>query len=316
MSLVIFNQYARSTFQELLAQNIALFNAATKGALLLRSASNDGNFSEETLYARISGLVRRRNVAASDAVTAVDIDMLTKNSVKVAAGTPPVNIDPHYWSWIQRSPEEAGVVLGKQLAEDMLADMLSVGIKANVAALANVGATVVHDGTAGVASFTSLNSGAALYGDRSNALVAWIMTGKSYHDLIGNALTNTQMLFTFGTVNVAQDGLGRPFVVTDAAELAYTSSGQKYRVLGLPAGAVLIEQNPDYLENVQTSNGSENIKRTFQAEWTYNLALKGFAWDKTNGGACPSNAALATGTNWDKYATSVKDLSGVIVNVQ
>jgi len=84
----------------------------------------------------------------------------------------------------------------------------------------------------------------------------------------------------------------------------------------LAQGAVLIEQNPDYLENMSTTNGAENIKRTWQAQWSYNVGLKGYAWDKTNGGASPTNAALATGSNWDRYATSVKDLAGILVNSQ
>jgi hypothetical protein len=61
-------------------------------------------------------------------------------------------------------------------------------------------------------------------------------------------------------------------------------------------------------------NGDENITRSWQAQWSYNVGLKGFAWDKTAGGHSPSNAALATGTNWDRFATETKDLAGVIVN--
>jgi hypothetical protein len=67
---------------------------------------------------------------------------------------------------------------------------------------------------------------------------------------------------------------------------------------------------------VEITNGNENISRTWQAQWSFNLGLKGFAWDKTNGGKSPTTAALTTGTNWDKFATSNKDLPGVLVNTQ
>jgi hypothetical protein len=63
--------------------------------------------------------------------------------------------------------------------------------------------------------------------------------------------------------------------------------------------------------NVETRNGDENIRRTQQSEWTYNLSLKGYKWDETNGGASPSDAALGTGTNWDKQATDIKNTAGV-----
>lgn len=313
-NLKVFNQYAYTAFLELLSYNVQLFNAATKGGLVLRGGNNQGDYADVALYSRISGLIRRRDAYGSGAVTAKDLAMLQQTSVKVAAGTPPVNITPHWWQWIQRSPDEAGVVLGKQMAEDTLADMVSVAIKSYVAAITNVGASNVSDGTASNMTLDALNTGASLFGDRAQDINCWVIHSKPMFNLFGASLTNTAKLFLFGTVQVLNDGFGRPFVVTDQPDLVYTSAGTKYHTLGLASGGVLIEQNPDYLDNIQTLNGDENITRTWQAQWTYNVGLKGFAWDKTNGGHSPSNAALATGTNWDQYATSIKDLSGVIVN--
>lgn len=315
-TLKVFNQYAYTTMLELIAQNIQLFNAATRGGITLRAANNQGDYSDIALYQRISGLIRRRDAYGSGAVTAKELTMLQSTSVKVAAGTPPVNIDPHWWQWIMRSPEEAGVVLGKQLAEDTLADMLNTAMKSFLAATLNVGATVVYDGTAGTPTLNVLQKGAALFGDRAQDIACWVMHSKSAFDIFDVALTNAAKLFMFGSVNVVQDGFGRPFVISDMPDLPYTSSGQKYHIAGLIPGGILVEQNPDYTENVQTTNGDENIQRTYQAQWTYNLGLKGYAWDKTNGGHSPSNAALGTGTNWDQFATSIKDLAGVVINVQ
>ncbi|MNO64399.1 hypothetical protein D3C76_551270 [compost metagenome] len=58
-------------------------------------------------------------------------------------------------------------------------------------------------------------------------------------------------------------------------------------------------------------NGKERIETTIQTDYTFGLGLKGYTWDVTNGGKSPSNAALATGTNWDKTASSIKDTAGV-----
>lgn len=313
-TLKVFNQYLYTSYLELLNFNVQLFNAATKGGLTLTTAANQGDYADKTLYQRISGLVRRRNAYGTGSVSEKELTMLQETSVKIAAGTPPVNITPHWWQWIQRSPEEAGVVLGKQLAEETLVDMVAAAIKALTAALTNVGATVVSDGTAGNMTLQKLLTGAALFGDRAQNIACWVTHSKPMFDLWGNSLTNGAVLFKFGDVQIQQDGFGRPFVITDQVDLAYTSSGQKYHTLGLVPGAVLVEQNNDYLDNLQTTNGDENIKRTWQAQWTYNLGIKGFAWDKTNGGASPNNAAIATGTNWDKFATETKDLAGILVN--
>jgi hypothetical protein len=49
-----------------------------------------------------------------------------------------------------------------------------------------------------------------------------------------------------------------------------------------------------------------------QVDYSFGLALKGYSWDSVNGGKSPTDAELATGTNWDKVATDIKHTAGVI----
>ena len=314
--LAVFSEYAYSTMTEMQDQQIGLFNAATRGGLVLQSGSHQGDYSDEAMWAKISGLVRRRNAYGSGTVAEKVLEHLTETSVKVAAGTPPVRIDPGMMKWIQRSPEEAGVVVGKQMAEDSIADMLNTAVLVYAAAIGQV-ANVVYDHSAtGPMSLIALNKGAAKFGDRAGAIVAWVMHSKSAFDIYGEALTNANRLFVFGNVRVIEDGFGRPLVVTDSPNLITAGTPDTYAALGLTPGAVLVSQNGDFTDNVETKNGDENITRTYQAEWSYNVGIQGFAWDKTNGGKSPTNAALGTATNWDRYATSDKDLAGVLVKAQ
>lgn len=314
--LAVFSEYAYSTMTEMQDQQIGLFNAATRGGLVLQSGNHQGDYSDEAMWAKISGLVRRRNAYGSGTVAEKVLEHLTETSVKVAAGTPPVRIDPGMMKWIQRSPEEAGVVVGKQMAEDSIADMLNTAVLVYAAAIGQV-ANVVYDHSAtGVMSLVALNKGAAKFGDRAGAIVAWVMHSKSAFDIYGEALTNANRLFVFGNVRVIEDGFGRPLVVTDSPNLITAGTPDTYAALGLTPGAVLVSQNGDFTDNVETKNGDENIIRTYQAEWSYNVGIQGFAWDKTNGGKSPTNAALGTATNWDRYATSDKDLAGVLVKAQ
>ena len=125
-----------------------------------------------------------------------------------------------------------------------------------------------------------------------------------------NNLANAENLFKYETINVIRDPFGRLMIQTDSANLVASTV---YRILGLVNGAIMVQQNGDWMANTETKNGDENILRTWQAEWSYNLAIKGFAWDKTNGGKSPTDAALLTSTNWDKYATSNKDTAGVVI---
>ena len=66
------------------------------------------------------------------------------------------------------------------------------------------------------------------------------------------------------------------------------------------------------MTNLETSNGKERIVTTFQADFTFGLALRGYAWDTTGGGKSPTDVELATGGNWQKVATSIKHTAGVI----
>lgn len=312
--LQVFTDHAYLASTEVLDQQIALFNAASQGGILLRSAGNAGDYTDEAHWKKIAGLVRRRNAYGSGTVTAKTMEHLLNTSVKVAAGTPPVEIDPGMLKWIQRSPEEAGVIIGQQLAGDTLQDMLNTALMIFVNAVTPV-TTNLHDGTAAVASLATLNTGAQKLGDRSQDINAWIMHSKCLTDIYGQALANANRLFQFGNVQVIEDGFGRPLIQTDSPSLLTTGTPDNYHICGLTSGAMVVEQNSDYTSNVDTSNGDENILRTFQAEWSYNVGIKGFAWDKANGGASPNDAALGTGTNWDRYATSHKDLAGVVIDV-
>lgn len=75
----------------------------------------------------------------------------------------------------------------------------------------------------------------------------------------------------------------------------------------------MVEQNQDFESNLVRENGTENIRNTFQAEWSYNIGLLGFSWNITNGGKAPTNTSINTPASWDRTATSVKDTAGVMI---
>lgn len=316
--LAVFSEYAYTAATEVLMQQIELFNAASRNTIVLTTKANQGDYKDEAFWKKVNGLVRRRNAYGSGAVTPVTLEHLLDTSVKVAAGTPPVQMPPSQFRWIQRNPEEAGAVVGQQLAVDMLADMLNTGIIACRTALSQV-SNVVYDGTGDTITTMNpkqLNNGSRLFGDQSQAVVAWIMHSTPIHDFYSNAIDNQNRLFEYGTVNVVSDPMGRVFVVSDSPGLVTTGTPDTYHTMGLVGGAIVVEQNDDFDDNMDTTNGDENIQRSYQAEWSYNTGVKGFAWDKTNGGKSPTDAALATATNWDRYATDDKSLAGVVVNTR
>ncbi len=316
-NMVVFDDTVTRTITEVITQQVQLFNAASNGTITLSTKRNAGDFRKMSSFAAISGLVRRRDVYASGAVNPVALAMLQEASVKVATGTPPIAFNPSQFTWIQESPEVAGVVIGEQLAMGQFQDMLNTGLKAARAAMVNVGATVNYNVTSnGTLTLNALNRGAQKFGDRAQNIRAWAMHSTPLHDLYDTSLTNTAQLFRFGDVAIREDGFGRRFIVTDSPSLygAVTSPDvTDYYTLGLVENAIVVEDNGDFFANTETSNGDENITRTYQAEWTYNLSLKGYTWDTAAGGKSPTDTEIGTGSNWDATATSVKDTAGVAV---
>lgn len=333
--LQVFSEFVYTAQREVLMQKIDLFNSASRGAIVLRVAPIQGDFHTEAFWGRIHGLVRRRNPYTNGNVAAKELVMLTDSMVKCAAGTPPINIPPSMFRWIQQNPEEGGAIIGQQLATDTLADMLNTALMATVAAMAGEPENI-FDNTGignGLATHPVFNSAQALFGDSYQDIVTWVMHSKPLFDIYADAMSNAHFLFNFGTVSVREDGFGRNFIISDSPSLvnrtsAFTplsspddldrtnlspSSAFFYDTLGLTANAVRIDQNSDFDDNVVSLNGTENISRTYQAEWSYNLGIKGFTWDRTNGSHAPNDAALATTSNWDRYATSSKSLAGVLL---
>ncbi len=312
--LVVFNTQVRTVATETVSEQVRLFNEASAGAItLVPGAENSGDISMRASFKQIAGLVRRRDVHnGANAVSASRLAQLTNNFVKVAAGTPPIVWEAAQYAWVRQNPEAAAIVIGEQLAAGMLADMLNVAISGAVAAVSNVDELTLE--TAAAPTLGDLVSGAGKFGDRMGSLAAWVLHSKTMIDLYGNAVSNGQKLFTYDTVNVIADPFGRRFVMTDCDALKDTSGGPAaYRILGLTSGAVMVEQNDDFRANIQSSNGTENIQDSYQAEWSYNLGLLGYSWKDGTGVKAPSNAAIADSGNWEKTASSNKDTAGVLI---
>jgi hypothetical protein len=315
--LAVFSEYVYMATTEVITQQTALFNENSNGTMLLRVAENAGDYSDRTFWGSTAGLVRRRNAYGTGSVAEKSLGMLVDTMVKIAAGTPPIRLDPSEMKWIQQDPATRGAALGQQLAKQTMADMVNTAVMIVTAALLGQSGTSVYDGSAvGDGKFTlaMYNEGQRLLGDTSDNVVAWLQHSHTIFDVYAANLTNAAHLFTFGNVAIRQDPFGRTIIMADLPALVnLTPTPDVYYTLGLVPGAVEIERNNDYVENTSTVNGTENITSTYQAEWSYNAGVKGFTWDKTNGGKSPTDSALGTSTNWDKIATSYKDLAGILI---
>ena len=311
----IFDEYVYTTFTETIDQQVMLFNEATRGAIILTSESNQGDYKYQAFYKAFTTQARRRDVYNKSAVTAQDLSQESLVSVKVGLGHGPFAFDVSQFSYVQRNLEEAAIAIGEQVAAATMQDKLNTAVGAARAAIVNQG-SLDYDGTSGTLDIGDLNKGAALFGDKAQDILCWVMHSKAYFDLTDAAITNTNQLFEFGTINVTTDGFGRPLVVSDIPELVISGTPDNYHTLGLVSSGIVVEDNGDFQSNTQTNNGQSNIERTWQAESTYQIQLKGYSWDVAAGGASPIDSEIFTGTNWDQVATYDKDTAGVVVRTQ
>jgi hypothetical protein len=307
----VFNEYIMPAALESLDQMTAAFNAASNGAIILSPDGFTGDFLQESFFQTLAAAQRRVDrYAANGAAAITDLTELKNATVKVAGGFGPIRYEPSQMTWLQRPTVQGIEVASRAFAEILLKDQLNTAIAALVAAI-TAQAAAVNDvsATAGITQ-AGLNNAHAKFGDASQNLVAQIMQGTTYHKLVGQNLANAAQLFQAGNVRVV-DILGKVSVVTDAPALAQAGTPNKEIILSLVSGAALVHDARDQISNVDTSNGKERIETTIQVDYTFGLGLKGYTWDVTNGGKSPTDAELATGTNWDKTATSIKHTAGV-----
>ena len=309
----VFNQYIMPAVIETLGQMVNKFNAASNGSIRLTTDGFDGDFLQESFFQAIHTAQRRVDrYAAQAAATATDLTQLKHSSVKIAGGFGPIRFEPSQLTWLNKPTAEGIEVASRNFAEALMADQLNTAILALRSAIANQ-AAVTNDvsATAGV-TYAGMNNAHAKFGDRSSDIVANVMTGAVYHKFIGQNLANAAQLFQAGNVRVI-DILGKAVVVTDAPALYVAGTPNKEYVLGLAAGAAIVYDAGDLISNIETKNGQTRIETTMQVDYTFGLGLKGYTWDEANGGKSPSNAALGTGTNWDKVASDIKNTAGVVL---
>ena len=315
-NMQVFNEYIMPATIETLGQMIDKFNAASAGSIVLSTQGFDGDFFQESFFKSIHSARRRVDrYAANGNATPTDLTQEKNVGVKVAGGFGPIRFEPSQLTWLQKPTAEGIEVASRNFAEALLQDQLNTAVAALVAAIGNNSAVVNAPATTAL-GYTVINGAHAKFGDRSMEIVANVMSGAAYHQLVGQNLSNAQRLFDASGVTVV-DILGKAVIITDAPALTVApvvspATPGKHRVLGLVPNAAIVHDAGDVISNIETVNGKLRIETTMQVDYSFGLRLKGYAWDITNGGKSPDDAAIGTGSNWDKVATEDKNTAGVL----
>jgi hypothetical protein len=311
-NMQVYNEDIVGTTIELLAQKTDVFNAASGGTIILSTARFRGDFSRESFFNQIAAAKRRvdRYAAIADQAPTA----LTQGEhvgVKVAGGFGPVLFEPAQLTWLSEDPASAIRAISEGFSDALLQDQLNTAVAAAVAAVGGQAALVNDVSASAGLTLNVLNNSHAKFGDMSQMLRADIMTGAAWHKLIDKALTNSSQLFVSGNVQVV-DILGKRYVISDIPALFVAGTPNKSKVLSVVANGIIVDNTSDIVANLETSNGKTRIETTWQADYTFGLKLKGYSWDIANGGKSPTDAELATATNWDKAVAENKHTLGTL----
>lgn len=318
----VYQDEFQASYAERVAQSLNLLLQRGNGAIVIDDANVPGQYIKKAFFKMPTGLVSRRIVTgtgSTSAVTPVTVSQGENASVRLSRKIGPVDVTFDTLRKTGITPDTFSMYLGQMMAEARLQSMLNDALRAARAAI-NKTATLydVSALTVKTISRARLSTAMGKLGDSREDIVAWVTHSKSYGDLVTEAITPTagaeSIIQGVALYGAAPPSMGRPVFVTDSASLVDDVTVDKYYTLGLTAGAIQITVDGQLAAPViQEVTGIENLCLRVQAEADWFVGIKGYAYDYGNGGANPDDTALATTTNWDLAASSIKHSAGVVV---
>jgi hypothetical protein len=318
----IYHPQMVGAFVETIQQNVDAFNEASAGSLIFRTRELRGQYEFESFFEEVSNIARR-DPAAESSSTAAATKLTQDEFIGVKLNR---RNGPYEWniSAAKLAGFDAGrfsIAVGEQTAVATPREMLDRALGALEAKLDNIAALKV-DRTAGDLRLQDLVAGIAKFGDAASRVRVWVMHSKPFFDLVQSQVTSAESVYAsdvFGATlfQGTPATLGRPVLVTDSASLvdfASVSTGSpNYSTLGLVAGAAEIDvTEPPVAVAEGPITGSDNLFIRWQAEYSYNLKLRGCRYN-TSTGVNPTDANVATAGSWPSAVSDNKLLPGVIV---
>lgn len=325
------NPYVQAGVTETLTQAAAGMFEASQGAMQLSAAAKPGDFETSNFFQNIAGLITRRDPTSLAAAPDTKLVQAEYARVKLNRKIGPIAATRDAFRKAGLSRNAMDLVVGQQSGVAMQVDMLNTTLLSLRAAMAADPLAFV-DGQAGTINSAGTNGlidALAKFGDAAGSIVCWVMHSKVFFNLV-----KEQVQANIGGVSgvvfaaASPQTMGRPVLVTDSPALvvangidadgagAGTAMVDAYYTLGLTAGAAVMEETEGTEIVTQDITGQENLVIRIQGEYAHNIGLKGYTWDKTNGGENPTSAALATGTNWDTSFADIKDRAGVVIRTR
>lgn len=321
----IYQPQMQGAFIETIQQNVDAFNEASRGALRFETRELKGQYEYEAFFDEVSTITRRD--PSLDSSSTLNATKLTQDEfigVKLSRTNGPYEWNISSARLAGFDPARFSIAVGEQTARKTPQEMLDRALGALEAKLDNIAALSVDRFGASPATLrtTDLVSALAKFGDQGSRIICWVMHSKPFYDLVAEQLASTASVLAtlpwgLSVYNGMPVSLNRPILVTDSAALVSESdesTGEPvYSTLGLVAGAMEIALTEAPLAVAEGPiTGSANLFIRWQAEYSYNLKMKGCAY-ATGTGANPTDANVANASSWDTKVADNKLLPGVVI---
>ena len=303
----IFHDQFFGGMQEVLTQNANVFNEASNGCIRLIADPHRGDFQEESFMSRTASLVTRRDITSVAAVTSLGNSQALERRVKLNQKIGPVEDTLDAWRKIGSDQEEMSLKLGEQTGVAAQVRNLNLAITAVEAAID--GQTDLEFTATGTLDYGELADGLQKLGDNAGNVRCWVMHSKVATDLLKQAISDKITdVANIAIINGSIFSLGRPIVVTDSSALIVAGSPNNFVTLGLVENGVIVRMSEEQEIATELVTGLENLTFRIQGEYAITVGCKGFRFATT---VNPTDAQLATSSNWTKVAASHKSLAGI-----
>lgn len=303
--MIIYNDLAQTAYLERLQDVLEVFNASSGGALILRNELIEGDLRKRSFY-KIGGTLGHRNVNSDATVAGIKIGADEAVGVKTPWKYGPYETTEEAFKRRARSPEEFSMLVGQDMADAALDYYIQTAFAALGAAI-GANANMVATGSFAVDHKKVLTKGMRKFGDRFNRIALFAMDSATYFDLVDDAID--QKIYEEAGVVIyggSPGTMGKPVLVSDKVT--------EERIFGLQVGAVSVTESQAPGVRSYPVNTQENLAIGYRAEGAFNVDIMGYSW-KDTAGVNPNLAALGTGANWRKHATSDKATAGVLIDL-
>lgn len=310
----VYEEEVAGFMHERLAENINIFNEASRGSIVLVNDVHPGHYLKSSLFTRVSGLVTRQDISSTSAVDSKKLSQDEEISVKRHIKVGPVQVTPKSYK-VAGLPynEDPAAILAGQFADDLTKYMVdSAIISAKAAVLGQTSLLYdITDTAAPTANLKAIMRTKMKWGDQASKLACVVMHSVPYTDLWEDKLNYAlESVAGFGIASgEVGNALGAGLIVTDNSNLINTTPDpDQYYSLLLAPGAVVVRMSEAMEWASERHTGFEQILYEFQGETAITLQVNGFKWDTGNGSLNPTDATLGTSTNWDKITSQTKDV--------